>query len=112
MQDTFASHVLRVTLSSLAGLPASASTRSKKSKQYRDAFSQNVRGKGGARREQLPAMFSETLGLITDQLVAEMRILGSLFMHMTAGPVVQTLIDALAASDPGRCFSFCQKIAP
>lgn len=26
MQDTFASHVFRVTLSSLAGLPASAST--------------------------------------------------------------------------------------
>lgn len=112
MQDTFASHVFRVTLSSLAGLPASASTRSKKSKQYRDAFSANVSKRAVVRREALPAMFTDTLGSITDNLAAEMRTLGSLLLHITAGPVVQTLIDALHASDSARCFSLCQKIAP
>jgi hypothetical protein len=38
--------------------------------------------------------------------------LWSLMVHTTASPVIQTIIDALHVSDPARCTSLCQKIAP
>eukprot|EP00035_Acanthoeca_spectabilis_P025561 m.458946 g.458946 ORF g.458946 m.458946 type:complete len:789 (+) comp21635_c0_seq1:208-2574(+) len=118
----YGSHVLRATLASLAGLPPTSSSRSKASKQYRrktleatpavgpDGEPGAAKPRAAERRAEVPACFRPVLEAIAKGVLQHGN-LTPLLIHHTANPVVQTLLDALAAQAPELCAELCTAIA-
>eukprot|EP00037_Helgoeca_nana_P024873 m.266927 g.266927 ORF g.266927 m.266927 type:complete len:793 (-) comp26773_c0_seq1:155-2533(-) len=120
----YGSHVLRATLTALAGLPITSSSRSKASKKYRKKTLEAAPvagpdGEGGATpkpkpsaavRTDLPPCFQPVLAAIAKGVLQHPN-LAPLLIHHTANPVVQTLLDALAATSPDLCAELVMAIA-